>query len=93
MKFLKRRRKAKRVILSISDLHLGAGEEIKGRKNSLEDFHSDEELVQFFEYYSSGEYQNKEEEIVISSACWPFHMWLILTMSIGVKRPVLRSWS
>ncbi|MBC77030.1 MAG: hypothetical protein CME64_13535 [Halobacteriovoraceae bacterium] len=66
MKFLRRKRKAKRVILSISDLHLGAGEEIKGRKNSLEDFHSDEELVQFFEYYSSGEYQNKEVEIVIN---------------------------
>lgn len=66
MKFLKRKQKAKRLILSISDLHLGAGEEINGRKNSLEDFHSDDELVQFFEYYSSGEYQNKEVEIVIN---------------------------
>ena len=66
MKFLKRKQKSKRVILSISDLHLGAGEEIHGRKNSLEDFHSDEELAQFFEFYSSGEYQNKEVEIVIN---------------------------
>ena len=66
MKFLKRKQKAKRVILSISDLHLGAGEQINGRKNLLEDFHSDEELIQFFEYYSSGEYQNKEVELIIN---------------------------
>ena len=66
MRFLKREKRAKRVILSISDLHLGAGEEIGGRKNPLEDFSSDEELCQFFEYYSSGEYQNKEVEIIIN---------------------------
>lgn len=66
MRFLRRKQKAKKVILSISDLHLGAGEELNGRTNSLEDFHSDEELVQFFEFYSSGEYQNKDVEVVIN---------------------------
>lgn len=66
MKFLNRSKKAKKIILSISDLHLGAGEEINGRKNSLEDFHSDEELIQFFDFYSQGEYQNKDVEIVIN---------------------------
>lgn len=66
MKFLKKSRKAKKVILVISDLHLGAGDEYQGRKNPLEDFYSDKELVDFFEYYSSGEYQNKEVELIIN---------------------------
>lgn len=52
--------------MSISDLHLGGGAHINGRKNLLEDFHSDDELIQFFDFYSSGEYQNKEVEIIIN---------------------------
>lgn len=66
MKFLRKNKKAKKIILVISDLHLGAGDEFDGRKNPLEDFFSDKELVDFFQYYSSGEYQNKEIEIVIN---------------------------
>jgi UDP-2,3-diacylglucosamine pyrophosphatase LpxH len=66
MKFLKRKNKVKKIILVISDLHLGAGDEVDGRQNPLEDFHSDQELVSFFNYYSSGEYQNKEVERVIN---------------------------
>lgn len=66
MKFLRRNKKAKKVVLVISDLHLGAGYEVNGRRNPLEDFHSDKELVDFIHYYSSGEYQNKEVELVIN---------------------------
>ncbi len=66
MKFLRRKNKVKKVVLVISDLHLGAGDEIEGRQNPLEDFHSDKELVDFLMYYSSNEYQNKEVELVIN---------------------------
>ena len=37
----------KKVILVISDLHLSAGKMIKGRRNLLEDFHFDNELIDF----------------------------------------------
>jgi UDP-2,3-diacylglucosamine pyrophosphatase LpxH len=66
MKFLKRNKKSKKTVLVISDIHLGAGDEVNGRKNPLEDFHSDKELVDFIHYYSTGEYQNKEVELVIN---------------------------
>lgn len=66
MKFLRKNKKSKKTILVISDLHLSAGHEFEGRKNPLEDFHSDKELVDFFHYYSSGEYQNQEVELIIN---------------------------
>ena len=47
-------------------MHLSAGDEVHGRKNALEDFHSDQELVDFLQYYSQGEYQGKEVELVIN---------------------------
>ncbi len=66
MKFLKKTKKSKKVILVISDLHLGAGDEVGGRLNPLEDFYSDKELVDFLNYYSTGEYQAKEVELIIN---------------------------
>jgi UDP-2,3-diacylglucosamine pyrophosphatase LpxH len=66
MRFLKRGKKAKKIILVISDLHLGAGLVINGSKNSLEDFHADEELVSFLEYHSTGEYAGVEVELIIN---------------------------
>lgn len=66
MKFLRRNKKAKKVVLVISDLHLSAGDEYLGRRNHLEDFHSDQELVDFLNYYSSGEYLTKEVELIIN---------------------------
>lgn len=66
MKFLKKTKKSKKVILVISDLHLSAGAEFDGRKNFLEDFHSDQELVDFIKFYCSGDYQNKEVELIIN---------------------------
>ncbi len=54
------------MILVISDLHLGAGDEVHGRKNLLEDFESDKELVDFIEFYCSNEYSSKEVELIIN---------------------------
>lgn len=55
-----------KTVLVISDLHLGAGPFVEGRKNFLEDFHFDEELIEFLYYYSSGEYAEREVEVVIN---------------------------
>lgn len=55
-----------KVILVISDLHLGAGKMFKGKRNLLEDFHYDNELIDFLKYYSSGDYQDIEVELIIN---------------------------
>ena len=45
----------------ISDCHLSAGRFFEGRLNAHEDFHMDEEMCQFFEYFSSGIYGENAE--------------------------------
>lgn len=65
MRFL-RRHKTDKTIIVLSDLHLGAGVIIDGRRNFLEDFHNDEELVDLFQYYSSGDYASTNVEIIIN---------------------------
>jgi UDP-2,3-diacylglucosamine pyrophosphatase LpxH len=56
----------KKLVLVISDLHLSAGKIIKGKRNLLEDFHYDNELIDFLNYYSNGDYENIEVELVIN---------------------------
>jgi UDP-2,3-diacylglucosamine pyrophosphatase LpxH len=56
----------KKMVLVISDLHLSAGKNIRGRRNFLEDFHFDRELIDFLIYHSSGLYEEKEVELVIN---------------------------
>jgi len=55
-----------KIILSISDTHLGAGEYILGKKNVYEDFFHDQHLVDFFEYHCSDDFSGQEVEIVIN---------------------------
>ena len=55
--------KIKKSILIISDLHLGAGVSVGARFNFLEDFYYDQELVEFLEYFSNGDYKDREVEI------------------------------
>jgi UDP-2,3-diacylglucosamine pyrophosphatase LpxH len=56
----------KKTILVISDLHLGAGLIVNKRKNFLEDFHYDKELIEFIEYHGSMHYQEREVELIIN---------------------------
>ncbi|MFG1492143.1 metallophosphoesterase [Halobacteriovorax sp. ZH4_bin.1] len=65
MRFL-RKNNSKKTIIVISDVHLGAGEYVDGVRNYLEDFHYDEELVDFLEYFSKEEYANKDVELIIN---------------------------
>jgi len=65
MRFL-RKNKFDKTILVISDIHLGAGAYVNERRNYLEDFHYDEEMVDFLNFYSSGDYANREVELIIN---------------------------
>ena len=65
MRFL-RGHKAHKTIIIISDIHLGAGAYVNGMRNYLEDFHYDEEMVDFLKYYSTGEYEKKDVELIIN---------------------------
>lgn len=70
---MRKKKKTKKTILVISDLHLSAGEFVNGSRNILEDFQSDKELVDFFNYYSSDEYgKNKEVEVIINGDFYDF---------------------
>lgn len=55
-----------KVILVISDLHLSAGKMVKGKRNLLEDFHYDNELIDFLTYYANGDYEKVPVELVIN---------------------------
>ena len=45
-----------RYLIVISDCHLSAGKNFEGRHNVHEDFAFDDEMVDFIDYFSSGEY-------------------------------------
>jgi len=65
MKFLQKN-KINKTIIVVSDLHLGAGLSVNNRRNFLEDFHYDKELIEFIEYHSSGHYLDREVELIIN---------------------------
>lgn len=65
MKFLQKNNCYKSIIV-ISDLHLGAGTTVLNRKNFLEDFHFDKELIEFIEYHTSGFFVDREIELIIN---------------------------
>jgi UDP-2,3-diacylglucosamine pyrophosphatase LpxH len=71
MRFLRKSSPSKTIIV-ISDIHLGAGAFVKSKRNFLEDFHYDKELVDFLKYYSSGVYQNSDVELVINGDLFDF---------------------
>jgi UDP-2,3-diacylglucosamine pyrophosphatase LpxH len=71
MRFLQKTKYDKTVIV-ISDLHLGAGPYYKNHRNYLEDFHSDKELVDFLNYYSTNDYASREVELVINGDFFDF---------------------
>jgi UDP-2,3-diacylglucosamine pyrophosphatase LpxH len=66
MKFLHKTNEVQKKIIVISDLHLSAGKYFKGKLNPLEDFHSGKELIDFLEYYSTGEFKSVDLELIIN---------------------------
>jgi UDP-2,3-diacylglucosamine pyrophosphatase LpxH len=66
MRFLRRNKKVQKTILVISDIHLGAGAVVNGKRNPLEDFEADQEMVEFLQFYSDKEYHSSEVELIIN---------------------------
>jgi UDP-2,3-diacylglucosamine pyrophosphatase LpxH len=57
----------KKIKLVISDFHLSRGKWLKdGRRNPLEDFHQDERFQELLDYYSIGDYENADVELIIN---------------------------
>lgn len=57
----------KKIKLVISDLHLSQGLTLKsGMTNPLEEFHYDNQMSEFLQYYSMGEFENHEVELIIN---------------------------
>tara|TARA_B100000925_G_scaffold180056_1_gene135881 strand:- start:1415 stop:2488 length:1074 start_codon:yes stop_codon:yes gene_type:complete len=55
------------IYLSVSDFHLGKGKFLSGgQKNLIEDFFEDEDFKGFLEFYSTGEYKDKEITLVLN---------------------------
>ena len=65
MRFLQKDKVSKSVIV-VSDIHLGAGAYYDSKRNYLEAFHHDEEFIDFLDYFSSGDYQNREVDLVLN---------------------------
>lgn len=66
MKSLKNNFRKGKTVIVLSDLHLGAGEMIDGKRNLLEDFYFDRELVNLFKYFSQGMYEDRVVEIILN---------------------------
>ena len=55
-----------KIKIVISDCHLSAGLHFESEKNPHEDFFFDDEMIAFFEYFSSGRYAEAEVELIIN---------------------------
>lgn len=53
-------------MIIISDCHLSAGRIFEGKLNPYEDFHFDDEMVEFFRHFSSGRYADNAVELLIN---------------------------
>ena len=56
------------IYLSVSDFHLGKGSSylVGKKKNLIEDFFEDEDFKGFLEFYSTGEFKEKEITLVLN---------------------------
>lgn len=58
---------SKKIKLVVSDFHLGAGHRNPdGSVNILEDFFHDREFIEFLEYYSTGDFEDAEVELILN---------------------------
>jgi UDP-2,3-diacylglucosamine pyrophosphatase LpxH len=84
----------KKIKLVISDLHLGRGRTLPdGTTNSLEEFYYDEKLIEFLNYYRSGEYKDYEVELIINGDFLNFlqvdyrgHFLTVITESVSMEK-------
>jgi UDP-2,3-diacylglucosamine pyrophosphatase LpxH len=85
---------ARKLKLVISDLHLGLGKTLEnGATNSLEEFYFDRKLIEFFQYYCSGEFRDDEVELIINGDFLNFlqvdyrgHYITVITEGISLEK-------
>lgn len=57
----------KKIVLIVSDLHLGVGKTLEdGRINLLEEFYFDEKFVEFLHYYTTGQFADYNVELILN---------------------------
>lgn len=84
----------KRYKVVISDLHLGRGRTLEGgATNSLEEFYFGKKLIEFFNYYCSGEFRDAEVEVIINGDFLNFlqtdyrgHFLTVVTEGVAVEQ-------
>ena len=87
---IKEKTMKRKIKLVISDLHLGSGKTLEGgQSNPLEEFYYGDKLVEFLNYYTSGEYKDCATELIINGDFLNFlqvdyrgHYLTVLTESI-----------
>jgi UDP-2,3-diacylglucosamine pyrophosphatase LpxH len=83
----------KKIKVVISDLHLGRGRTLPGgATNPLEEFYFGQKLVEFMQYYSSGEFRDADVELIINGdflnclqVDYRGHYLTVLTEGISVE--------
>jgi UDP-2,3-diacylglucosamine pyrophosphatase LpxH len=84
----------KKLKLVISDLHLGRGRTLEGgATNPLEEFYFGQKLVEFLNYYSTGQYVDHEVELIINGDFLNFlqvdyrgHFLTVITESVSLEK-------
>lgn len=84
----------RKIKLVISDLHLGRGRSLDGgATNTFEEFFFGTKLVEFLQYYCSGEYRDCEVELIINGDFLNFlqvdyrgHFLTVITESVSVEK-------
>ncbi len=84
----------KRIKLVISDLHLGRGRVLTdGGNNPLEEFYFGKKLIEFLNYYCSGEYRDAEVELIINGDFLNFlqtdyrgHYLTVITEAVAMEQ-------
>lgn len=56
----------RKIKIVISDCHLSAGLNFESQKNPHEDFFFDDDMIAFFEFFSTGKYADFEVELIIN---------------------------
>ena len=84
----------KKIKLVVSDLHLGCGPFFEGgRKNPFEEFNYDEKFVEFIEYYSRGQFEDYDVELILNGDIFNFlqvdyrsHYLTVITEDITLEK-------
>lgn len=84
----------RKIKIVVSDLHLGLGFSLEeGRRNPFEEFNYDEKFVEFIEYYSRGEFEECDVELILNGDIFNFlqvdyrgHYLTVITEGVTLEK-------